>query len=325
MFIHPNFSQFGSWVANQNSMYYASLIPSAFIRSLEDSAAKNALFNYNPAFFARLALRSRNSFDCLYSLLEEDQSESISSDSFDYSQISQRLEHALQASARQALDVTNSIEETADPTLLRLKSSFQFFVIGVFNPMGPTVQSLEAFPTEKDNEYTIAEVQRHPLYPSYLPMARVQAGSPEFSRELEAAVEKHFNWLPSYLDLAACPEEVLPEVTALIKKRLLQVAIEQKIDVAEYTSRLETLRDDAWSRVDHSLPDIKEATTPATATQIERHFELITSPENLALFWNSIPDAWDGSLNFSLGNGSLQQTYVGPLLWTYNRTIGASQ
>jgi hypothetical protein len=110
----------------------------------------------------------------------------------------------------------------------------------------------------------------------------------------------------------------------MIKRRLHQVAIEAKIDVAKYTQRLRDIKDDAWNRVSHDLPDIEEASKPATAKDIKAHFELITSDKNLALFWYAIPDAWDGSLNYSLSQGILGQTNVGPLLWTYNREIGQS-
>lgn len=208
--------------------------------------------------------------------------------------------------------------------MLRNKSEFQFFIIGVFNPMGPTVMSVEAFPTENENEYNLISTQRHPLYPSYLPLAKVNAMSAEFLEILESSVEREFVWLPTYIDLSGCPQEVLPQLQSLIKKRLLAIAIDQNVDVAKHTQRLRDINDDAWSRVDHSLASIEESDTPATKREIDKYFDLITSDENLALFWNAIPDAWDGSLNYSLINGILGQTNVGPLLWTYNREIGST-
>jgi hypothetical protein len=165
-------------------------------------------------------------------------------------------------------------------------------------------------------------MQRHPLYPKYVHLGRVLAGSTEFSAILEQAVESQFNWIPDYLDLSGCPQELLPELTALIKKRFLALANEFKIDVPKHFERLESITEDAWSRVDHNLPAIQEATTVATEADFDKYFELITSADNLLLFWDAIPDAWDGSLNYSLNNGILASTDVGPLMWTYNRQIG---
>lgn len=65
MFEHPDFTQFGSWMANENSMFFSSMFPSAYLRTLEDSSAKHALLNYSPVFFARLALRGKSALQCI--------------------------------------------------------------------------------------------------------------------------------------------------------------------------------------------------------------------------------------------------------------------
>jgi hypothetical protein len=325
MFNHWELNLLGTWTANEKSMYFASIIPSAFLRSLEDSSAKSALMNYSPGFFARLALRSHSAVKCIDTLLgHTGPLTSRVDEPFDYAEIFKDVSGAVDAPSTRAMVVAADLAEegTTDPTLLRAKCEFQFFMIGIFNPMGPTIMSLEAYPTGSENEYDLVEIQRHPLYPKYVHLGRVQAGSPEFSAILEQAVESQFNWVPDYLDLSGCPQEVLPELTALIKKRFLTLAKELKIDVQKHYERLESITDDAWSRVDHNLPPIEEATANATDADIERYFELITAADNLLLFWGSIPDAWDGSLNYSLSNGVLASTAVGPLMWTYNRKLG---
>ncbi len=325
MFRDESASLLGHWAMDEeDAPAFVSLFPSAFLRTLEDSAASTALLNYNPVFFARLALKSRGAFDCLQALPAKPNSKGAEVEEEDLLEILVAVTEALRAPGRSALNATdgNPDNSTSDPTILRAEWPIQLFTIGVFNPMGPTVMSLEAFPTEDQNEYNLVSTQRHPLYPSYLPLAKVTAGSPEFLEVLESSVEREFVWLPNYLDLSDCPQEVLPQLQSLIKKRLLAIAIDQKVDVAKHTQRLRDIKDDAWNRVDHSLPFIEETETPATKKEIDKYFELITSDENLALFWNAIPDAWDGSLNYSLSNGILGQTNVGPLMWTYNRAIG---
>jgi hypothetical protein len=325
MFIDESASQLGSWVMNEeDAPAFVSGFPSAFLRTLEDSAASTALLNYNPVFFARLALKSRGAFECLQAIPAKPDSKGAEFEEEDLLEILVAITDTLSAPFRSALDAPAGDQgvATSDPAILRNDWPIQLFTIGVFNPMGPTIMSVEAFPTENQNEFNLVSTQRHPLYPSYLPLAKVNGGSPEFLEVLEASVEREFVSLPTYLDLSECPKDVLPALTDMIKTRLLQVAIEAKIDVAKYTQRLRDINDDAWNRVDHSLPVIEEASKPATAKDIKAHFELITSANNLALFWNAIPDAWDGSLNYSLSQGILGHTNVGPLFWTYNKRIG---
>jgi hypothetical protein len=325
MFNHWEFNLLGTWTANEKTMFFASIIPSAFLRSLEDSSAKYALMNYSPGFFARLALRSHSAIKCIDTLLGNTGPQTSRFDEpFDYAEIFNAVSGAVDAPSTRAMSVAADLAEegTTDPTLLRAKCDYQFFMIGVFSPIGPTIMSLEAFPTGSENEYDLVEMQRHPLYPKYVHLGRVLAGSPEFSAILEHAVESQFNWIPDYLDLSGCPQEVLPELTSLIKKRFLTLANELKIDVPKHFERLESITDDAWSRVDHNLLAIEEATTEATEADIETYFELITSADNLLIFWHAIPDAWDGALNYSLSNGILASTDVGPLMWTYNRQLG---
>jgi hypothetical protein len=55
---------------------------------------------------------------------------------------------------------------------------------------------------------------------------------------------------------------------------------------------------------------------------VDEPFECITFPEKTILFWNHIPDAWDGSLNNASSNGFIGDTNAGEPVWTYNRTIG---
>jgi hypothetical protein len=327
MFRDKSASLLGCWAMDdEDAPTFISMFPSAFLRTLEDSAASTALLNYNPVFFARLALKSRGAIDCLQALPAKPNSKGAAAEEEeeDLLEILVAITETLSAPGRAALTDTdgNPGSATSDPAILRNEWVIPFFTIGIFNPMGPTIISLEAFPTENQNEYSFVSTQRHPYYPSYIPLAKVTGGSPEYLEVLESSVEREFVWLPTYLDFNRCPREDLPRLEALVKKRLLAIAIDQKIDVAKHTQRLRDINDDAWSRVDHSLPLIEETDTPATKREIDKYFDLITSDENLALFWNAIPDAWDGSLNYSLSNGILGQTNVGPLLWTYNREIG---
>lgn len=326
MFTHRDYTQFGFWMVDETGMYYTSAYPSAYLRTLEDSGATQALLNYNPVFFGRLAMRTRSAFGCVDNLVGQlgPLSSRIESNA-NTEEVFEAIVGTLNDHGQDAFENPSNDPDdaTPEPTILRNPSEFQFYMIGVFNPMGPTIMCLEAFATDTQNEYNLVETQRHPLYPSYLTIARIQALSPELNRFLEESVARQLRWLPTYLDLSGCPQEVLPVIKNIIKKRLLDIAIERRLDIPAHIKRLEEVSDSAWNRVDHELPPIEEATSPATPEQIEDYFALITSADNLQLFWREIPDAWDGSINFSLSKGILGQTDIGPLVWTYNRQIGS--
>ena len=119
-----------------------------------------------------------------------------------------------------------------------------------------------------------------------------------------------------------CPEQSRPTLDELIKAKLLKLAHEQNVDLTVKLNRITELNQSPWQRVDHDLEPIPEATTPSSKKQVEELFDYITSPENTILFWNHIPDAWDGSLNNALSNGFIDDTNYGPLAWAYNREIG---
>jgi hypothetical protein len=138
----------------------------------------------------------------------------------------------------------------------------------------------------------------------------------------ESSIDRMFNHIPDYLFMDGCPEKIKSDIEGLIKTKLLNLAHEQNIDVQAKLTSLKELNQSPWQRVDHDLEPVPEATFPATKAQVDELFSYITSPENTFLFWNHIPDAWDGSLNNASSNGFIHGTNIGELIWTYNGEIG---
>lgn len=324
MFNLPTTTQLGNWCVNEDVMFFTQTMPSSFVRPLEESSAKHALDNYNPVFFSRLALRAAGAIECALAFAEADNGPGTELIMVDQTKaLREFIDDLLQEPAREFISETShSLEgSTASSLALRLNEGIPFFVNGIFNPIGPTVMSLEAFQA-KDGEYHLMEFDRHPLYPNYRHLGKVSPGTKDAANLISESITRQLPHLPKYLDLSGCPEELLPEVESLVKSRMLTIAIEQRVDVRKHAERLKAIDESAWSRVDHSLPVIEETDRIPTEADIDDYFELVTSGNNLALFWGAIPDAWDGSLNYSLRNGVLNQTSAGPLIWTYNREIG---
>lgn len=320
----PESTQFGNWRFSNGRLTYNQQIPSAFIRPIEHSAGAPALMNYNPVFFERLALRSQDFAACFPQLQAGEVSPETPDDQSNLIPLAREFVEILEQPATPLVEHLSDEPDdaTSNPLILRRESLYNFFTIGIFNPIGPTILSLEGY-NDEDGNLLLLENARHPLYPAYLPVAKAKPGSKEFMDAITSAIDRMFTQIPDYLEMSGCPDEIKPEVEALIKEKLLKLALEQKVDVAAEHSRLQELNESPWQRVDHDLEPIQETKVPATSSQVNELFNYITSPENTGLFWSHISDAWDGSTNFALANGSIEMTNIGPIVLTYNKQIGS--
>ena len=326
MFNLESTTQFGNWRFTNESFTFGQSIPAAFIRSIESSAGAAALGDYNPVFFARLVGFAKN----LEEFVVEIDGVGTPAESSDDHEVVEKLAHqfikTLENPANELLSAVGDKNEdaTSNPLILRGESLYNFFTICVFNPIGPTIHSLEAYGTE-GNDLIVVDTMRHPLYPAYLPLGQFNPASQEMVAVFESSIDRMFNHIPDYLFMDGCPEQIKPDIEDLIKTKLLKLAHELNIDVQAELTRLKELKKSPWQRVDHDLERLAEANSPATNEQVDELFNYITSPENTVLFWHHIPDAWDGSLNNASSNRFIDQAKNGPLVWTYDRNIGISE
>jgi hypothetical protein len=316
-----NASQLGSWACDESAMRYTQAIPSAHVRALEDSAAKFALNDYNLVFFERLSARAAGVFDCVQELFgQTDSPEEASRDDGDVTELRTSLAGALFAAAEKSLSELDAEFGTPDPVVLRCPPTSQFFAVGMFNPFGPTVVSLEPLLDETGTSQLV-EVQRHPFFPRVRKLGKA-TDNPEFDEILQIALRKSVTHLPSYIDLTGCPDGYFARVSAVFKQHLLEVAIELQLNIPALTERLQQTIGDPWSRIAHELPELPSRSSEPTVEQIDKYFDVVTSQENLVPFWMELPNAWDGAINANLQNGLLDSSDIGPLVWRYNHSIG---
>jgi hypothetical protein len=324
MFNLESTTQFGNWRFTNESFTFSQSIPAAFIRSIESSAGAAALGDYNPVFFARLVGFAKNLEEFVVEIEDVGTPKESSDDHEDIEKLAHRFIKTLENPALMLLAAEGNDDEdaTSNPLILRGESLYNFFTICVFNPIGPTIHSLEAYGAE-GNGLTVVDTMRHPLYPAYLPLGKFNPASQEMSAMFESSIDRMFKHIPDYLFMDGCPEQIKTDIEGLIKTKFLNLANEQNIDVQAKLTRLKDLNQSPWQRVDHDLEPLPEATSPATKEQVDELFNYITSPENTVLFWHHIPDAWDGSLNNASSNGFIDGTNVGRLIWLYDRSIGS--
>lgn len=323
MFKLESTTQFGNWQFSNETFTFNQSIPAAFIRSIESSAGAAALGGYNPVFFARLVGFAKNLEEFALEIGGAGRQKESSDDSEGIQELSHEFMKTLEAPAIELL--ANFSDDyaaaTPDPLILRGESLYNFFTICVFNPIGPTIHSLEAYGTDGD-ELLVVDTMRHPLYAAYLPLGKFNPSSPEMMNTFESSIDRMFQHIPDYLYMDGCPEQIRAAIHELIKAKLLKLANEQNVDVAAKLTRLKELNQSPWQRVDHDLEAIPEVTSPATMEQVDELFDYITSPENTILFWNHIPDAWDGSLNNASSNGFINDSNIGSIFWNYDQESG---
>ena len=315
-----NTSQLGSWASDESAMTYTQAIPSAHVRALEDSAAKFALNDYNLVFFERLSARASGVFDCYQELFAQTDSPEENASDDDLTELRSSLASALFAAAGNSLSELDTEIGTPDPVVLRCPPTSQYFAVGMFNPFGPTVVSLEPL-LDAAGISQLVEVQRHPFFPRVRKLGKATETA-EFEEMLQSALRKTVTHLPSYIDLTGCPEVYLSRVSNVLKQHLLEVAIELQINVPALTERLQQTIGEPWSRISHDLPELPYSDTDPTFEQIGKYFDVVTSQENLVPFWMELSNAWDGAINSNLHNGLIDSSDIGPLVWRYNHTIG---
>jgi hypothetical protein len=324
MFNLESTTQFGNWRFSNESFTFGQSIPAAFIRSIESSAGAAALGDYNPVFFARLVGFAKNLEEFV---IEIDGVGTPKESSDDHEKIEKQAHQFIKTLENPALELlfaaSNRYEDAIqNPLIFRGESFYNFFTICVFNPIGPTIHSLEAYGAA-GNHLFVVDTMRHPLYPAYLPLGLFDPTSHTILNIFESSIDRMFNHIPDYLFMDSCPKDIRTSIDGLIKTKLLNLAHEQNINVQASLTRLKALNQSPWQRVDHDLEPLPEATSPATNDQVEGLFNYITSPENTVLFWHHVPDTWDGSLNNASGNGFIDSTGVGPLFWAYDKKVGA--
>jgi hypothetical protein len=325
MFNLESTTQFGYWRFTNESFTFGQSIPAAFIRSIEASAGAAALGDYNPVFFARLVGFAKNLEEFLVEIDDVETPKESSNDHEDIEKLAHGFINNLASPAKELLAAVGNDNEdaTSNPLILRCESLYNFFTICVFNPIGPTIHSLEAYGAA-GNDLFVVDTMRHPLYPAYLALGQFNPASHEMLTMFEASIDRMFNHIPHYLFMDGCPEQIKPDIEDLIKTKFLKLAHEQNIDVQAELTRLKDLNQSPWQRVDHDLEQLPEAIYPATNEQVEALFNFITSPENTVLFWHHIPDAWDGSINNAHSTRLISQSFAKSTLWVYNREIGYS-
>lgn len=235
---------------------------------------------------------------------------------------------AISEQARPAVDERPEDREApADRRLLWLEHRQTLVVAAWFNPVGPTVSSMEigALP---DGKRYLVHFRRHPFGPYYRVVGPITADGDEselFSEATELLIGES---LPNVLTLWASPEADASEVPEALRDRISEVAAGSGADLAAEAAWLEATKGNPWefAAVDQTEAEQVKATAkdaaaagPASDGGYGAWWEQVSSFDNVVPNLRFLPDAWDGSLNNLRAFGNLGNFDVGPLIVTYSK------
>lgn len=221
--------------------------------------------------------------------------------------------------------------DKTDRRLLWLERNHVLAVAAWFNPMGPSVTTLEVCSLPGENEQYLVYFLRHPSSPNYRVLGAVGGGA-DVLGILSDGVQMFLGGasLPHVLMLFAGPEEVSSPLPGLFDAEILRICRDAGIDLAAKTEMLKNAEGRPWDLapmrpLDEMLSDASsrsEANPPATVSSAEVAIRAwraqAAKPESVYPIFARLPDAWDGSLNFLMSAGNLEMFDVGRLPIRYS-------
>ena len=247
------------------------------------------------------------------------------------SETAARADHIVAAIAEQARPAVTERreedEEPADRRLLWLEHRKTLAVAVWFNPMGPTIGSIEVCALPDGTEY-LAHFRRHPFAPYHCALGRLSAGGNDsqlFSQATHLLIGES---LPNVLALWNNPEATAADVPDVLRERIVDIATAAGRDLAADAAWIKKTLGNPWefAAVDQTeAAQVKAAAKQAAGAHpsadggFAAWWEEVSSFDNVVANFRSLPDAWDGALNTQQAFGNLGHFDVDPLLVTYSK------
>ena len=217
-------------------------------------------------------------------------------------------------------------EDPADRRLLWLEHCETLVVAAWFNPMGPTVTSIEICALPDGTEYLV-HFRRHPLSPYYRVIGPLTVG--DAAEQMGEAAELLIGGgLPNVLALWGNPEATHADVPDVIRDQVLAAAADDETGLAGDAAWIEHTLGRPW---EFAAVDQTEANRFKVAAQRAANahpaadggfavwWQQASRVENVLSNFRSLPDAWDGALNTQRALGILRLFDADPLLVTYSK------
>jgi len=222
------------------------------------------------------------------------------------------------ADARAALQGSpRSNPERADRRLLWVPDRTALCHFGIFNPMGPTLNSLE-LSTDPSGRTYLLHFMRHPFASEYVVLGAVESPG-AVGHLIRTAMPERLFALPEFIWNAA-PQELHETVTGALWDLFGSIAendANADTDLAWEATVLRHYAGRAWDRL-NQLDDVPQPSRPyvgvegieygspvGRARDFEDWFYAASDPDNVWGTLAAFPSAWDGAINYQREHGHL--------------------
>ncbi len=185
-------------------------------------------------------------------------------------------------------------------------------VMGIFNPMGPTIVALNLLSKQDASSDGILYTILNPFIQKRLLIARLVQDADAFTEFLptvyQAGEETLLGALPDFVMCASSLEPVIYTVNRLIRNLADKVPSEEPME--ETISKIKKHWRDPWNRIpsmsealqkELSSNDTNPSRTTPSGKVFKEWYSLITEPGHLSVEVGAIIQGWQGAIEFQGG------------------------
>jgi hypothetical protein len=222
-----------------------------------------------------------------------------------------------------AFAASRPADSRADRSLLWLDRSVVLLMCGWFNPIGPTVSTLEVASSPLEDQEKLVVYIRHPISPEYHVVADVSTPEQVLAVLDDAVASMISISPPNVVTISGCPPEVQPAITAALRSALERLNKDSPFSFPDERHKVLSNLGDPWAFAGEERPEDdppREVPPPSSDDEFAEWFDAVTHPENVVSNMIHFGRAWDGSLNYLRSTGNLDRTNadIGPMLLVFS-------
>ena len=229
---------------------------------------------------------------------------------------------ALHAGIDEALaTVPGRQDGRADRHLLWLDDGPILLLAGWFNPVGPTLSTLEHRRDPATGAGFLVAYTRHPMAPRYVVVARADTADDVRAALPYAMAEVLAGSPPNVMSVAACPDELRDAVLDAVRAAAHRQVAEAGTTFDDLRRHVLRTLGDPWGYAGEPRPEGHERAVPHRVEgAYEAWLAAVCDDDNFAANVMQLPQAWDGSLNYQAAAGNLNRGVfdIGPFLLVHS-------
>lgn len=228
---------------------------------------------------------------------------------------------ALQSGLADSLAVVPTRQEgRADRHLLWLDEGPTLLLAGWFNPIGPTVSTLELRRDPLTGHGFLVVYTRHPMAPRYVVVARVDSDEEIVGALPYAMAEVLAGSPPNVLSVAACPDGLRDAVLDAVRAAAHRQVTDAGTTFDDLRRHVLRTLGDPWGYAGEPRPEGHDAVPQRDGDAYSAWLAAVCDDDNFAANVMQLPQAWDGSLNYQAAAGNLDRGVfdIGPFLLLYS-------